>query len=270
MDGTCARCGKVRVGERYRVHSVKAAQLGARQWKFSDLKSEDVFLCNRCASMGKRGLYLWVAVICGLLAAPLLAATILAITQDGFSAGSGFYLLISLALLAPAAWAITKLRKLEATRENGELAAVGLRFPAARRQGRTVFSDSQLPGILAAHPELQPDGPASALDRKLAALTGRASISEADLAAIRAYAHHLALEDWEMGTLTPPAICDGCGSAIPRDSGYSIGASLWCNSCADRNFGAEGLAHLQRDPNFFGRGMLETARAFAANSEPVH
>ncbi len=60
------------------------------------------------------------------------------------------------------------------------------------------------------------------------------------------------------------AICDICNSPIQKNAGYLSGAKLICSRCSDRWLGEGALEKLILDPNYFGTGVLQKARDFAA------
>jgi hypothetical protein len=270
MDGKCAKCGKQRNGDRYELY---VARVTGERFNpiYSDLKTEHVFICDSCARMGKAGIYRAVLIIFGLMALPMLGAGFAAIGQQGVGAGVGG-LIFGLILLAPAAWAAYTLITFRATRESGEFAAAGARFKALHAEGCVPIIESELKKLVPLHPELQSlllkmqvqalgvqpgSGPMMQFDM---------TVSESDLQAVRAYTHHLAIE-WRETQAADSAICDVCNQPVPRGYGNLIGSSLYCGQCAGGQFNDEGLNHLRRDPNFFGRGVLQQAREFAANRQ---
>lgn len=89
-------------------------------------------------------------------------------------------------------------------------------------------------------------------------------VSLEDMDAIRRYCHYLA-EEWWKSQLDEQATCDSCNGPIAKGGGFLLGSSLYCSNCASDQFGTEGMMRLQADPNFFGRGLVEKARAFANN-----
>ncbi len=82
-----------------------------------------------------------------------------------------------------------------------------------------------------------------------------------DLANIRNYWRHLGKEWWNSQDLSQQqAICDSCNEYISRDLGFLYGSYLLCEKCCDQRLDA--LDQLREDPNYFGAGVLEKARAF--------
>lgn len=79
-----------------------------------------------------------------------------------------------------------------------------------------------------------------------------------DLQAIKEYCSAEALEWWKTNELES-ATCDKCNGPVSRNSGYIIGSWLYCGHCEDM-FSEQYRYHLIRDPNFYGRGVLEKAR----------
>ncbi len=92
-------------------------------------------------------------------------------------------------------------------------------------------------------------------------------ITQSDVDAIREYKRHLAKKWWKTES-RDQAFCDHCQSPVPRDTGYLFGDSyLYCEHCGDEQFGQDALDNLRRSPSYFGSGVLQEARIFAANKE---
>jgi hypothetical protein len=89
-----------------------------------------------------------------------------------------------------------------------------------------------------------------------------------DMAAIRDYTHYLAVQWWQAQGVAS-AICDVCNGGVSRGEGHLVGSSLYCDDCGAEKLGDAALFHLQGNPDFFGRGLLEKAREFARNAQPA-
>jgi hypothetical protein len=89
------------------------------------------------------------------------------------------------------------------------------------------------------------------------------SVTADDLAAIRRWWRHQA-ELWWAGSPRFDAVCDYCNRQVARGDGYLIGAKLGCGRCCERMLTDEARVFLAQNPDYFGAGLLENARQFAA------
>jgi hypothetical protein len=80
-----------------------------------------------------------------------------------------------------------------------------------------------------------------------------------DLQAVQAYCRAAAQEWWKSNDLES-AICDKCNGSVGRNTGYIIGSWLYCGEC-ENMFSEQYRSYLKNDPNFYGRGVLEKAKA---------
>jgi hypothetical protein len=62
-------------------------------------------------------------------------------------------------------------------------------------------------------------------------------------------------------------VCDQCNSTIARGQGFLHGSSLLCERCCEKRLATDALERLREDPNHFGAGLLEEARASANSAE---
>lgn len=87
------------------------------------------------------------------------------------------------------------------------------------------------------------------------------SVTIADVEAIRDYWRDLALNWWNSHQNRSSGICDYCDAQLARGDGYLCATDLICDACVQRGLMSEGLAQLQRDPNYYGNGLLRQVRA---------
>ncbi len=269
MNGKCAKCGREREGDRYKIYLAKVTNQGGRS-TYSDLRVEHFFICNPCARMGKAGLYRPVLIIFALMGLPMLEAAIGTMSQNGFGDGV-VYLFFGLLLLAPAAWAAYSLITTRPTEENGESAALRpafLQLRASGQWGQALIAPADMKKLVKTQPDLQ-------LELLMLNLTGGAppapapasDFTEGDLPAIREYLHFLAQQWWETEG-AEPAVCERCNGEVPRGYGCLMGASLYHAHCFDSLLD-ESLPYLRQNPNFLGQGVLQKARELAANKQPA-
>ncbi len=269
MNGKCAKCGREREGDRYKLYIAKKE---GEQFKytFTDLHAETFFICDRCARTGKAGIPRATLIIFGLMGLPLLAAGVAVIAQDGWRGNAG-YIIFSLVLLAPAVWGAYALITAKPTQESGEYAALRpafLQLKASGQPGQALIAPSDMKQLIPLHPELQ----GLLLTAQVRAFGSQPAplndFIDSDLPAIREYMQYQARQWWEAGG-ADPALCDRCNGEVPRGYGCLMGASLYHAHCFDSLLD-EGLPHLRRDPDWFlGRGVLQKAREFAANKQPT-
>jgi HEAT repeat protein len=90
------------------------------------------------------------------------------------------------------------------------------------------------------------------------------TVSAGDLDRIAAYWRDMATVWWRDQEATrTSAICDDCNSTVARGQGFLNGSSLFCERCCEDRLSSEALERLREDPNYFGTGLLEAARARA-------
>lgn len=90
-------------------------------------------------------------------------------------------------------------------------------------------------------------------------------ISARDLNVLRAFWRHRA-QEWWPAQARSQAICDSCNSSVARPEGFLVGSSLYCPACCDNTLGPNALSKLKQNPDYFGSGELQRARAFARRS----
>jgi hypothetical protein len=94
-------------------------------------------------------------------------------------------------------------------------------------------------------------------------------ISQSDIIYLGDYWHRQAQIWWNRNTIDQ-AVCDLCGSLVRREMGYLWKDHLMCESCgANKLFGAEALANLQKNPHCFGEWELRKARYFSFYPEKL-
>lgn len=87
-----------------------------------------------------------------------------------------------------------------------------------------------------------------------------ASVTQADVDAIRALWRQSAREWWQTQGERQSGICDACSyQEIRRGEGYLSGSSLRCEKCANEAL-ADGVAQLRKDPHYYGAGLLRKVR----------
>jgi hypothetical protein len=92
----------------------------------------------------------------------------------------------------------------------------------------------------------------------------RALFTTEDVEAIRDYSSQIAKDWWKL-TGKQRAICDGCNRIVVRSDGFLVDSNLRCHSCFDPACAPEEcLRNLQEDPDYYGEGLLDRAREFAA------
>lgn len=90
------------------------------------------------------------------------------------------------------------------------------------------------------------------------------AVTEDDLAAIRRLWRRQA-ELWWAGSARFHVVCDYCNRQVASGEGYLIGSKLCCEPCCDGKLGDEARTFLTHNPDYFGHGVLEAARRFAAD-----
>lgn len=182
MTQRCARCRKTADGNSYRIYYGK--------WKlinevgtYSDMHSEDVFLCNACAVWSMRIAMICVAaclVIAGLFIGLMFLADVATAKPGGY--GSAILMgLLTLLCFAPLYWIIKKLNSLEPTPRNGESTAVVIRNERLTAQGYMVWERTSLELAAVKNPQLKAilmnDSPLTqtTVNREISTHTGRRS-----------------------------------------------------------------------------------------------
>lgn len=87
-------------------------------------------------------------------------------------------------------------------------------------------------------------------------------VTEYDFELVKKYCHHLA-QVWWKSQPGDRAICDYCNAEVQRGAGSLFGSSLVCNGCSTSNYEQYGLRALQKNPDFYGRGVIQAAREYA-------
>lgn len=89
-----------------------------------------------------------------------------------------------------------------------------------------------------------------------------------DMGAIRRYLSYRARQWWaSQPTDRMSAICDVCNQDVDREDGYLVGSWLYCNECGENKISDNMLGMIQRNPDFYGEGVLEAARRMFGNVE---
>ncbi len=256
MIGTCARCGQEKAGEHYTLYFWKQKAESGRI-VYSDPGYEKIFLCDHCALSESRNTKWVLLVVCamtGLLFGSLFVLGLVNYEPSGAGITAVMGVLM-LACLAPIYWLVKGLRWRAVKKEDGEKSALNLR---AREYISKGYASTTGTGF---------DQAAATVGmfrqwKNAFLMQSEQQIIPADVTAIRQYTHLLALEWWK--THEGPVICDKCNGPVGRDQGYLVGSYLHCESCGSEDFGSDAITYLREDPNFFGRGVLEHARAMMA------
>lgn len=258
MESTCQKCGKTTEGNSYSIYFGKIKQENAKII-YTDLGSEKVFLCKSCA-LSERHTINWVLLVCLLMVVLFFgflfysAVSRVEPGEYGTVVGLGLFILI---LIAAMVWFIRDLIKRQPKLIDGENVAAAMRVKALMAKGYNVWPGRSFEKLAASIPQLKSF-------ETLSNFEDLNIVSQKDLDAIQEYVHYLALEWWKTSEYEAAATCDVCNGPVLRDTGFLIGTFLYCDSCGPKQFGREGLMYLRNDPNFFGTGVLQKARAFVA------
>lgn len=89
------------------------------------------------------------------------------------------------------------------------------------------------------------------------------AVTKDDLAAIRRWWRHQA-ELWWAESTRSEAVCDYCNRYVAHGDGYLMGSKLCCAPCCESKLTDEARTFLAYNPDYFGHGLLDAARRFAA------